>query len=258
MVRWLYALSGAFKQQWKTNADIRRDPLGLVANVPLVAIIAWIATNSDRPGVLAYLAIGVFLMTLWNQTQIAMRWTIIHEAFGGTLEFNLLARVPLMMLLLGKALAHAASGMLPAVVAFATAVLIAQRAPEPESVLGVIAAVGTALLAVLATAFIFAPMQVLAARQLDSVAALRPFVVVFSGFLYPVSFLPPVLEGFARLLPTSWAMSGLTRALNDGATAAMAADLLLSLGLSVAYLTAAYVMLGLVERRVRSNAALVV
>lgn len=257
MIRWLYALSGAFKQQWKTNADTRNDALGLVANLPLVAVIAWIATQSDRPGVLTYLAIGVFLMTLWNQTQVGIRWTIVHEAFNGTLEFNLLARVPLMTLLLGKALAHAASGMVPALAAFVAAVLIAQRVPEPESILGVIAAVVTAVLGVLATAFIFSPMQVLAARQLDSVAALRPFVVVFSGFLYPVSFLPPVLEGFARLLPTSWAMSGLIRALNDGATVAMATDLLASLGLSVAYLTAAYVMLVIVERRVRSNAALV-
>ena len=165
MVRWLYALLGAFKQQWKTNADVRHDALGLVANIPLVAVIAWIATQSDRPGVLTYLAIGVSLMTLWNQTQIAMRWTIVNEAFGGTLEFNLLARVPLMMLLLGKALAHAASGMVPAVVAFATAALIAQRVPEPESVLGTIAAVGTAVLAVLATAFIFAVLLLIAASR---------------------------------------------------------------------------------------------
>ena len=257
MVRSLYALRGAFKQQWKTNADTRNDLVGLVANIPIVAVIAWIATQSDRPGILSYLAIGVFLMTLWNQAQLGMRWSIVQEAFGGTLEFNLLARAPLMTVLLGKALAHAASGMPPALAAFAAAAVIAHRIPDPASILAVIVATVVAILGVLTTAFIFSPLQVLAARQLDAIVALRPFIVVFSGFLYPVSFLPPVLEGFARLLPTSWAMSGLIRALQDGATAAMATDLLLSLGLSVAYLVVSYFMLVIVERRVRSNAALV-
>src|SRR5439155_8213058 len=180
----------------------------MLANVPMVAAFAWIATKTDRAGVVGYVAIGLFLMTLWNQSQVGVRWSLYHEADAGTLEFSLISRAPLAVFLLGKALAHSLAAARPAFAALVVALLLAPSLPSIPDPAGLFASVGAAILAVLATAFIFTPLSVLAARQLDAVVAVRPFVVVFSGFLYPVSFLPSGLDTVARVFPTSWAMDG--------------------------------------------------
>jgi len=254
---YLIAIHGAFVQQWKVIAPGWSWLLGMVANVPMVAAFAWIATQSDRSSVVGYVAIGLFLMTLWNQSQIGIRWSVGEEAWMGTIEFSLISRAPLAVFLFGKSLAYALAAARPAVVAVVAALLIARQPPAVADPIGLAVSVCVAFVAVVATGFIFAPLNVIAARQLDPVVALRAFVVVFSGFLYPVSLLPAGLEGFARIFPTSWAMDAVLIALEGGAGEALALRLASAVGMSAAYFAIAGVLFWKVEERVRVSGALI-
>jgi ABC-type multidrug transport system permease subunit len=257
MTAHLIAIYGAFVQQWKVLSPGWYWLMGMVANVPTVAVFAWIATQSGRSSVVGYLAIGVFLMTLWNQSQVGIRWSVYGEAFQGTIEFSLLSRAPLGVFLLGKALAHAAAAARPALVALVVAFLVSRQAPTVADPVGLVLAIVAAILGVVATAFAFAPLSVLAARQLDPIVALRPFVIVVSGFLYPVSSLPAGLETFARLFPTAWAMDGVLLALEGSPPEAIALQVAAAFGLTAIYFVVTFVLFSLVEKRVRVSGALI-
>lgn len=254
---YLFAIVGAFVQQWKSLAPGWNFVVGIFANVPMVAAFAWIATQSDRASVVAYVAIGLFLMTLWNQASLGARWSVYSEAGAGTLEFSLISRSPLVVFLFGKALAHAAAGARPAVVALVMALAIGSQPPRVAEPLWLAVSVATGIVAVVATCFIFAPFQVLAARQLDPIVAIRPFVTVFSGFLYPVSFLPGGMEAFARLLPSSWAMDAVLLSLEGGPAEAIATQVAVALAVSAAYFVVTWLMFQKVEDRVRVSGALI-
>lgn len=251
------AILGAFWQQWKTLASGWNFLVGLVANVPMVAAFAWVAIQSDRAGVVGYAAIGLFLMTLWNQSQVGIRWSLYEEAGRGTLEFSLVSRTPLMVLLLGKALAHLLAGARPALAALVVALVMAPRLPEVADPLGLAVAVSAGFVALVATGFIFTPLSVLAARQLDPIVAVRPFVVVFSGFLYPVSFLPGGLDTAARVLPTAWAMDAVLMALQGDDAERIATNVAMALGISAAYFALTAFMFVKVGERVRVTGALI-
>lgn len=253
----LLAIGGACWQQWKTLASGWNFVVGLVSNVPIAVAFAWVAIQSDRAGVVGYVAIGLFLMTLWNQSQVGVRWSLYAEAGAGTLEFSLISRSPLMMLLLGKALAHELAGARPALAALLVAIVMAPRLPEVQNPLALAGAIGAALVALSAVAFIFTPLSVLAARQLDPILAVRPFIVVFSGFLYPVSFLPGGLASAARVLPTSWAMDAVLLALQGGADDQIAANVVVAVALSALYFVLTSAMFVKVEERLRVTGALV-
>jgi len=253
----MVAIWGAFVQQWKVLSPGWYWLLGMVANVPMVAVFAWIGTQSDRSSVVGYLAIGVFLMTLWNQSSVGIRWSLYREAQQGTIEFSLLSRAPLSVFLFGKALAHAAAALRPALVALVVAFAITRQPPVVAEPLALVMSVCVAAIGVVATAFAFTPLSVLAARQLDPIVALRPFVIVFSGFLYPVSSLPASLETFARVFPTAWAMDAVLLALEGGPAEAIAARLGAALGLTAVYFALIYVLFQVVERRVRVSGALI-
>ena len=93
-------------------------------------------------------------MTLWNQSQIGIRWTVGNEAWMGTLEFSLMSRAPLAVFLFGKSLAYPASAARPAVIALVAALLIAR---QPLSVADPVALAGAVLvvfIAVVATGFL--------------------------------------------------------------------------------------------------------
>lgn len=85
---YLIAIWGAFTQQWKSLSPGWGFAVGMLANLPLVAAFAWVATQSDRAGVVGYMAIGLFLMTLWNQSQLGLRWSLYAEANAGSAAFR--------------------------------------------------------------------------------------------------------------------------------------------------------------------------
>ena len=82
-MRYLIALSAAFRQQWWHTAKSITSVSFLIAVVPQVAAIAWIANQSDDPIVVAYISIGGPLLAVWSGVIYRIGWSLSGEMFGG-------------------------------------------------------------------------------------------------------------------------------------------------------------------------------
>ena len=49
------------------------------AYLPSTLVLAWIASRSDDPSVVQYIAYGAFILTMWNQFLTAMPWVLREE-----------------------------------------------------------------------------------------------------------------------------------------------------------------------------------
>ena len=252
----VYAIRAAFLLQLRQMLGASNF-ITIFDYIPVAAVLAWIATRSDNPAVLAYLSVGFFLMVVWNMSLVRIGSSMTYEFWGGTLEVNLLCRTPLELVMFGKALASAAFSMLYAVVSVGTLLAFSRSWVEVTDVPLLIVSFGFAVVALIACGFVLSPLRVLAKGREGSINAFLPIGTVLSGFLYPVSLLPGGLQTAARFLPTSWAMEGVIRSVEGGAsTWRVAGDWMASLVLAVVYLGLAYLMFRIVERRLRDTGGL--
>ena len=249
---YIYAVRAAFIQQWQVAIGTANF-LGLgIGAIPLVAMLAWIASESDDPTVLAYISVGVFLMVVWNTSVFRIGAALSGELFQGTLELNLMSRSPLMLVMLGKVLALAAFSSLTGIAAVVTVLAVSQQFIDVANVPLLLISLIFAMPALIDGGFIFTPLLVLVGGRPGFFNAILPFGVVFGGFLYPISLLPAGLQTIARFLPTSWAMDGVIRSVEGGGPAwRIAGDWGVALALTALYLTLTYFMFRKVEERVR-------
>ena len=208
----LYALAGSFLQQWRDAKRTASYASFVIAGIPNVLILAWMARRSDNPVAITYIALGSSLMLVWTNAVFRMGWSLSNERWGGLLDVSLVSRSPLMVTMLGKALALSFFSLLTGAGAF---VFILIAAPGMVAITNLpLATISLAitLFVMICAGFIFSPITVLVGEPSGLFAAVMPFGVVCSGFLYPIQLLPAALQVIARGLPTSWAMEGLIMA----------------------------------------------
>ena len=108
---YLYALRGVYFQEMKNGLDPGSAGYILIYNVPLAVVLAWIAGQGSSPVPLDYLAVGVFLMAIWNWVAIRTGWALSFEFVIGTFDYTLTSRTPLMLVVFGRALARTTVGI---------------------------------------------------------------------------------------------------------------------------------------------------
>ncbi|MYA20932.1 MAG: ABC transporter permease [Chloroflexi bacterium] len=210
----LYALRGAFLQQWRDTATPYQVLLVSLGQVPTAVAAAWIARSSVEHGVSLAIAVGATFVVIWNVAVFQTGWSLLGERWAGTLELNLLSRSPLALVMLGKSLAFVAFFGLIGLLSFTAALLVATEIAGIERPASFALSLTLVVLAVVSLQFIFAPLGFLVGAQGGFFNAIRPLGVVLSGFFYPVALLPDWLEWLARLLPTAWAMEALVWSIN--------------------------------------------
>ncbi len=156
-----YAMRAAFHQQIKLIMGSANYLVILIGAVPTVAMLAWIAGRGDNPTVLAYISIGAGLMIIWNSAPTRMGWLLDEELGNGTLELNLVSRTPVMFVLFGKVLAVSAFNTLGGLVAFFTVLIVSQELVDVGSVALLIPSLFFAMIAIIATGYIFSPLFLL-------------------------------------------------------------------------------------------------
>ena len=62
----LYAVRGAFIQQWRMSVRFMSSLSFAVYSIQITAIVAWVATQNGDPAILSYIALGVPLMVIWD------------------------------------------------------------------------------------------------------------------------------------------------------------------------------------------------
>ena len=210
----LYALRGAFLQQWRVTASRYQVLLIAISQVPTAAAAAWIARASAEPGISLAIAVGAAFVVIWNVTVFRTGFSLLDERWAGTLELNLLSRSPLTLVMLGKSLAFVVFFALVGLLSFAAALLVAREIASIEHATAFALSLTLVVLAVVALQFLFAPLSFLVGAQGGFFNAIMPLGVVLSGFFYPISLLPNWFEWLARLLPTAWAMEALVWSIN--------------------------------------------
>ena len=159
---------------------------------------------------------------------------------------------PLMIALMGKALAIAAYLTISGLVTFVAVLLVAQASLEISNLPLVVMSLGVAFLGLVVATFAFAPFIVLAGGRGGFWGAIIPFGVVLSGFLHPVSILHPAIQAVARVLPTSWAMDAVLHSIDGGmSVVGIFGNCAIAITVLLVWLSVIWYMFRKVERRIR-------
>ncbi len=257
-VHWTYPILGAYRQQWTVSGSLADRLVFIVSTTTaIVAVMGWIASNTESNLVLAHLSFGGFMTAIWTSAVFRVGPSLMGEIRLGVLEQGILAQSPLMLVMLGKVLAFILNGALSGAMAFFVVVAIAGRIPEVANLGFLAVSLVVSLIALVSASFILAPMVVSAGGRQGFFNGLIPFGVVFSGFFYPLTSLPLGLEIIGRLLPTAWAMEGLIGAVDGSASGwRMASDWAVALALSLLYLAMTRVLFNRIERTLRDSGSL--
>jgi len=253
----LRAIIAAFLQEWKTSAGIANYLAQLSGIVVRSAALAWIVRQSGDQALLTYLYVGIPLISIWFWVVFQVGWSLSNELSGRTLDFNVISRTPVLLMMLGKTLTHVAYWIPAGIISFVTVLLVTGQLPEmadirilPFSLLLVI--VGLAV-----TSLIFAPLVLLVGGAGGFFNAIMPIGAALSGFILPVDRLPLGLEIVARCLPASWAMESIWLGI-EGTESwwPVVSAWSMSILLSVVWLGIAYIMCNAVEKRIRITGTL--
>ena len=253
----MYALAGSFMQQWRDAKRTASYASFVIAGIPNVIILAWMARRSDNPVAITYIALGSSLMLVWTNAVFRMGWSLSNERWGGLLDVSLVARSPLIVTMLGKALALSFFSFLTGAGAFVFILIVAPGMVVVTNLPLAIVSLAITMFVMICAGFIFSPITVLVGEPSGLFGAVMPFGVVCSGFLYPIKLLPAALQFIARGLPTSWAMEGTIMATSgSGSALEIVARWAIALALAVVYLILTQLLFRLVEWRVRVSAVL--
>ena len=253
----LYALRGAFIQQWRSARRSAGYATFIFAGIPNVIVLAFIANRSENPVAVTYIALGSSMMLMWTNAVFEMGWSLSSERWGGLIDVSFTSRTPLMITMLGKALALSFFSMLTGAGAFVVILIAAGHAVPVANVPLAVASLAVTMFVMLCAGFIFCPITVLVGEPSGLYAMVMPFGVVCSGFLYPVGYLPPVLQAIARGMPTSWAMESAIMATTGSATAGQIASRWgVAMALALFYLVVTRFLFRLVEWRMRVTSSL--
>jgi ABC-type multidrug transport system permease subunit len=202
----LRLLIAVFKKELKQEAVNANQWYMVAGSAATSAALGWIVSQSGRVSVLAYLCVGVALISFWRGTVAISGWALSNELSGKTLDFTLISRSPLPVVLYGKIIAQLVYELPGGIISALSVLLVVRQIPQvimpaylPFSVL--LAVAGLLIL----TSFL-ADLVILVGGKSGFFMGIVPFGAVLSGFILPVYQLPPGLEVVARLLPTSWAM----------------------------------------------------
>ena len=254
-MHYVWAIAGAWTQQWSEMATTFKDPLFYIRDIPQIAVLAWIITQGNDAVVATYVVVGVVLLTTSNRSLFQMGWSLSGELFGGTLQHVVLSRTPMALVLFGKAAAAASSAFFSGLIALLVAWWMARDLIEVADPALLALSV---CVAIVATGFIWAPLFVLVGTRPGFFNAIIPFAVVFGGFIVPIDLLSPTSEAVARVLPTAWTSEAIYYSIRDGSSEAgrIVANLGVALALPSLYFAVTCALFRFVERRIRISATL--
>jgi ABC-type multidrug transport system permease subunit len=253
----VYAIYASLRSQWKASATSAVNLHFLIGGVPMAAVVAWIASQSDNPSVLTYLLVGAPLLAIWNLVMWSIGWSLSRELWGRTLEFVMTSRTPMILVLFGKSLAYVVYGIPTALVALLIMFLIVRELPHVANFPMLLVSLLFVIVGMVAIGLLLTPLNLLFRGRAGFFNAILPFGSMLSGFLFPIDQLPHILEIIARLLPTSWAMLGVWQSIRGPDSLwSVAGTWAASFLASALLLSITYLLFKVVEKRMRITGVL--
>ena len=252
----LYAIYAAFRQQWKVEMSSKINIFALLTSVPGAIILAWIVRQSGDQDVITYVIVGVFFVSIWRGIVFQIGWSIHNELSGGTLDFSLISRTPLIALIFGKSLAEvlyrARSGLIASIIIL----LMAGKPPDAANIPLLICSLVFVVISISITGLLFAPLFVLARGRGGFWNAIIPFTTVLGCFLIPIVQLPTGLAVAARFIPASWAMESVWFSIVGAKWWIILRAWGMCLLTTAFVFTISYLMLRIVEKRIKMTGSL--
>lgn len=185
-------------------------------------------------------------------------WSLSDELWGYTLDFSLISRTPLMVILVGKSIAQMIYRLPMGVMTLLAMFIVTRQLPSVADVPLLLVALFFACISLVAVSLLFSPLMVLVGGKAGFFNAIIPLAVVLSGFLFPIDRLPFALEIIARFMPTSWAMVSIWQSI-DGVNSSWSfvSNILLCVLTSLFMLFVTYFLCRVVERKLRVTGELV-
>lgn len=197
---------------------------------------------------LGYVTVGAAALMFATRMVLWVAKAQITEQREGTLESQLLAPARRLPYLVGVGLQALTTTLVEVAVMLAFAVAIGIRLPGPDP-LGLLAAVAAATVAVFGISVPLSAVMISAGEAHITQNTLFVGMGLLCGFTFPPAYLPDVLRWLGELLPVTAALRALRGATLDHApVTAIGADLLVAVGLGVAYLVLGLRMLGRAEQ----------
>jgi hypothetical protein len=104
----IYGFIGSFVAEWRLNTRSLGE-LGLVViQVPVAVAVAWVASRSADPTILAYVMVGVPRMLVWEHSAFYAPLAFFRDIWDGTAEMALVTQTSMTVAILGKALSVSA------------------------------------------------------------------------------------------------------------------------------------------------------
>jgi ABC-type multidrug transport system permease subunit len=252
LVNQVRALLASVVQQWK-QISLSFGNLGFfLATIPMAIALTWIAMQKGDRSVLAYLSIGLPLMTIWSGVAFRIGYTLSTELSNQVLQFVYISRTPVIVVSLGKALAQVLWGLPTGVISFLVVFLMTRALPTISNPTAFVVSVVLVVIGITVASLFFSPLMVLVGGRGGFFNTVIPFGLVLSGFVFPVDKLPVILMVPARVMPTSWAMDSINLSLKTDSTwAQVFASWGLSVLTSVFLGAVTYIMFRVVEKRIR-------
>jgi len=202
----LRILTGAFQKELKQQAISAGQAYMIAGSAATSAALAWIVHQSGHYSSLAYLCIGVALISIWRGAIAISGWSLSNEIYGGTMEFTMISRASLTLVLFGKILAQLAYEIPGGIISALSVLVVVRRIPQVASSGLMCISIILAVIGLLVLTSVLANLVLLVGGKSGFFMGIVPFGAVLSGFILPVYQLPQGFEIAARLLPTSWAM----------------------------------------------------
>jgi ABC-2 type transport system permease protein len=197
--------------------------------------------------------IGSSFLGIWQAVMFGIVSSLNSEILGRTIEFTIISKTPLLVVLLSKSLAQMIFGIPAGIIAFVVMVAITQQVPYIANVLIFCISILLSVIGLAVVCLLLSPAMVLTGKRFALLIPVLPIVMILSGFIFPVQSLPLGLEIIARLLPSSWALSSVFQSLdNPRFSLEIILDWSLFLLTSVAWLIITHQLLKIVEKRLRA------
>jgi hypothetical protein len=193
-------------KEWKAQTMDTGRIYKFLGDASRAAVLAWIVYQSGAFGTLGYVSVGTALLAVWTGILTMGGWSLDNELYGRTLDFMLISRTKMAVILFSKNVAQALYEIPTGLVSFVTALLVARAWPDFANIPSLALSLLLALFGMIVIGFFFSALVVLVAGKAGFFMGIMPFVAVISGFILPVNQLPLWLEIPARLTPSAWAM----------------------------------------------------
>ncbi|OGO32697.1 MAG: hypothetical protein A2Z29_04995 [Chloroflexi bacterium RBG_16_56_11] len=244
-------------KEWKANYMGTGRVYKYLGDAARSAALAWIVYQSGALNTLAFVAVGVAMISIWTGVIALGGWTLESELYGKTLDYTLISPSPIAIILFSKTLFQALSEIPSGIVSFIVALVVVREIPYVANLPSLSFSLILALVGMVVIGIFFSALVVLVGGRAGFFMGIVPFVAVLSGFVLPVSQLPAGLEIVARFMPSSWAMDGVWASI--GGIESWSTLLLgwgIAIAVSAAWFCITYYLCVAVEKRIRITGTL--